>query len=119
MTQFRKAKADKRISAIMLDIDASETGWAKAEEIRGAIEDFRTSGKPVYAYMEMGFNKDYYIASACDKIYMPPPGRVVHHRPRRGRDVFPRLAGQARASIRTSTRSANTRARATCSRKRR
>jgi protease IV len=76
LTQFRKAKTDKRIRAIILDVDASETGWAKAEELRAAIEDFRTSGKPVYAYMEMGFNKDYYVASACDKIYMPPPGEL-------------------------------------------
>ena len=76
LTQFRKAKTDKRIRAIILDVDASETGWAKAEELRAAIEDFRTSGKPVYAYMEMGFNKDYYVAAACDKIYMPPPGEL-------------------------------------------
>jgi protease-4 len=76
MTQFRKAKVDKRITAIMLDIDGSDSGWAKAEEIRSAIEDFRTSGKPVYAYMENGFNKDYYIATACDKIFVPPPGEL-------------------------------------------
>lgn len=76
LTQFRKAKIDKRITAILLDVDASATGWAKAEEIRGAIEDFRASGKPVYAYMEMGFNKDYYIATACDRVYVPPPGEL-------------------------------------------
>jgi len=76
ITQFRKAKVDKRITAIMLDVDASATGWAKAEEIRGAIEDFRASGKPVYAYMEMGMNKDYYIATACDKIFVAPPGEL-------------------------------------------
>ena len=76
MTQLRKAKVDKRITAVMLDIDSSDAGWAKAEEIRGAIEDFRTSGKPVYAFMETGFNKDYYIATACDKIFVPPPGEL-------------------------------------------
>ena len=76
LTQFRKAKSDKRITAIMLDIDSSDAGWAKAEEIRGAVEDFRASGKPVYAYMETGFNKDYYIATACDKIYLPPSGEL-------------------------------------------
>jgi protease-4 len=76
LAQFRKAKVDKRITAVMLDIDFSEAGWAKSEEIRGAIEDFRTSGKPVYAYMETGLNKDYYIASACDKIFVPPPGEL-------------------------------------------
>src|SRR5215471_19730766 len=76
MAQFRKAKVDKRITAVMLDLDMSEAGWAKSEEIRSAIQDFRTSGKPVYAYMEMGLNKDYYIASACDKIFVPPPGEI-------------------------------------------
>src|SRR2546423_2424771 len=76
LTQFRKAKIDKRITAIILDVDASDVGWAKAEEIRGAIADFRSSGKPVYAYMEMGMNKDYYIATACDKIYVAPPGEL-------------------------------------------
>ena len=76
MAQFRKAKADKRITAVMLDLDMTEAGWAKAEELRSAIQDFRTSGKPVYAYMEMGLNKDYYIASACDKIFVPPPGEL-------------------------------------------
>jgi len=76
LVQFRKAKADKRIKAIILDVDASETGWAKAEEIRGSIADFRASGKPVYAYMETGFNKDYYVAAACDKIYIPPSGEL-------------------------------------------
>src|SRR3989440_1789462 len=76
LAQFRKAKVDKRISAVMLDIDMSEAGWAKSEEIRSAIADFRSSGKPVYAYMEMGLNKDYYIATACDKIFVPPPGEL-------------------------------------------
>jgi len=76
MTQFRKAKTDKRISAVMLDIDMSDAGWAKAEEIRDAIADFRSSGKPIYAYMETGLNKDYYIATACDKIFVPPPGEL-------------------------------------------
>src|SRR6266498_2939667 len=76
LAQFRKAKVDKRITAVMLDIDMSDAGWAKSEEIRGAIEDFRTSGKPVYAYMETSLNKDYYIATACDKVFVPPPGEL-------------------------------------------
>lgn len=76
LVQFRKAKVDKRITAVMLDIDMSEAGWAKSEEVRSAIEDFRSTGKPVYAYMETGLNKDYYIATACDKIFVPPPGEL-------------------------------------------
>ncbi|MEK6279972.1 MAG: signal peptide peptidase SppA [Acidobacteriota bacterium] len=74
--QFKKAKVDNRIKAIVLQVEMSGAGWGKAEEIRDAIADFRTSGKPVYAYMEYGMNKEYYIASACDRIYLAPPGEL-------------------------------------------
>lgn len=74
--QFKKAKVDKRIKAVLLDVNMSGVGWGKAEEIRDAITDFRSSGKPVYAYIEFGLNKEYYIATACDKIYVPPPGEL-------------------------------------------
>lgn len=74
--QFKKAKVDKRIKAILLDVNMSGVGWGKAEEIRDAITDFRSSGKPVYAYIEFGLNKEYYIATACDKIIVPPPGEL-------------------------------------------
>jgi protease IV len=76
MTQLRKAKVDKRITAVLLEIDMPAAGWAKAEELRAGIEDFRTSGKPVYAFMELGLNKDYYIATACNKVFMPQPGEL-------------------------------------------
>ena len=74
--QFKKAKVDRRIKAILLDIDMSGVGWGKAEELRDAITDFRSSGKPVYAYIELGLNKEYYIATACDKIFVSPPGEL-------------------------------------------
>ena len=74
--QFKKAKVDKRIKTILLEVDMSGVGWGKAEELRDAIADFRSSGKPVYAYLEFGLNKEYYIATACDKIYVAPPGEL-------------------------------------------
>lgn len=74
LMQIKKAKVDKRIGAVILEIHPSSAGWAKADEIRDAITDYRTSGKPIYAYMEYGLNKEYYIATACERIYMAPPG---------------------------------------------
>ena len=76
LTQLRKAKIDNRISGILLDINFPGIGWGKADELRDAIADFRTSGKPVYAYMELGSNKEYYIATAAEKIFVPPSGDV-------------------------------------------
>lgn len=72
--QLRKAKVDKRIGGVFLEIDLLSAGWAKAEELRDAIADFRASGKPIYAYMEIGSNKEYYIATACDRVYVAPTG---------------------------------------------
>ena len=74
LTQLRKAKVDKRISAVLLDINFPSIGWGKADELRDAVKDFRESGKPVYAYMEIGANKDYYIATSAEKIFLPPSG---------------------------------------------
>jgi protease-4 len=74
--QFKKAKVDKRIKAVLIDVNMSGVGWGKAEEIRDAITDFRSSGKHVYAYIEFGLNKEYYIATAADKIIVPPPGEL-------------------------------------------
>lgn len=74
LTQLRKAKVDSRIGAVMLEINFPDIGWAKADELRDAIADFKYSGKPVYAYMEIGTNREYYIATAADRIFLPPPG---------------------------------------------
>ena len=74
LLQLRKAKADKRVSAVLLDVGMLGGGWAKADEIREAIADFRKSGKPIYAYMEFGGDKEYYVATAAERIYVPPIG---------------------------------------------
>ena len=76
LTQLRKAKVDNRISAVLLDINFPGIGWGKADEFRDAVKDFKASGKPVYAYMEIGSNKEYYIATAADKIFLPPSGDI-------------------------------------------
>ena len=76
LTQLRKAKVDNRIGAVLLDINFPGIGWGKADEFRDAVKDFRASGKPVYAYMEIGTNREYYLATAADKIFLPPSGDI-------------------------------------------
>ncbi|MFQ6084582.1 MAG: S49 family peptidase, partial [Candidatus Aminicenantia bacterium] len=78
-TNIRKAKADHRIDSILLRIDRLECGWGKVNEIREALLDFRKSGKKVISYLEEGvdFDKEYYLATASDKIYFHPLGFLV------------------------------------------
>ena len=47
-------------------------GWAKLEELRRDLEQFRKSGKPVFAYLRAPNARDYYVALSADRIYMGP-----------------------------------------------
>src|SRR5260221_1503673 len=69
---LRNAVADSRIRAIVLEPRGLSVGWAKLEELRADILNFKKSGKPVYAFLRSGGTKEYYLASAADKIYMAP-----------------------------------------------
>ncbi|KAK7265072.1 hypothetical protein RJT34_32688 [Clitoria ternatea] len=69
---FVKAAYDPRVSGIYLHIDILNCGWAKVEEIRRHILNFRKSGKFIVAYVPSCREKEYYIACACDEIYAPP-----------------------------------------------
>ena len=46
--------------------------WAKVQEVRDAVLDFKKSGKPVYAYLEYGGDREYYLATAADKVFLMP-----------------------------------------------
>lgn len=71
---IQKAKVDKHIKGVLLIIDSLQIRQGKVEEIRDALIDFKTSGKPVYAYMERGDDLEYYLATVADKIYVSPAG---------------------------------------------
>ncbi|MDD8014339.1 MAG: signal peptide peptidase SppA [Acidobacteriota bacterium] len=73
---IRKAKKDDRIDALFLRLNLMLCDWAKVNEIREAILDFRKSGKKAYAYIEEApdFDKEYYLATACDRIILHPLG---------------------------------------------
>ncbi len=70
---LRKAKVDPRVRAVLLKPTGFESPfWAKVQEIRDAVLDFKTSGKPVYAYLEYGGDREYFLATAADKVFLMP-----------------------------------------------
>src|SRR5262249_30040256 len=70
---LRKAKVDSRVRGVLLKPTGFESPfWAKVQEIRDAVLDFRKSGKPVYAYVEYGGDREYYLATAADKVFLMP-----------------------------------------------
>jgi len=70
---IRKAKADGRVRALVVKPMALSSPYtAKLQELREAILDFRRSGKPAVAYLEDGSQQAYYLATACERIYLMP-----------------------------------------------
>ncbi|MBO6117568.1 MAG: signal peptide peptidase SppA [Bacteroidales bacterium] len=78
MQVIDKAKNDKNIKAIMLNLATFQAnGVATAQEIREILQDFKSSGKKIYAYGDMIDQKSYYIATVADKIMVNPAGMVT------------------------------------------
>jgi protease IV len=71
---IRHAKNDSAIHGIYLKCNADPNGFATNEEIRGALADFKKSGKFIYAYGDMIVQKAYYVAGVANKIYCNPKG---------------------------------------------
>ena len=68
-----RAGADSKVDALVLRVSTlPDAGWGKVQELRDAITRFRKSGKPAYAHLEFAGNKEYYLATACSKIYAVP-----------------------------------------------
>lgn len=82
LTEFlqviNNAKKDSEIKAIMLNLSVFQAnGIATAQEIREALEDFKQSGKKIFAYGDMMDQKSYYIATVADKIMINPAGMLM------------------------------------------
>ena len=70
---LRRAKEDPRIdSVLIIPTPIQSPYWGKVQEIRDAVLDFRKSGKRVSAYLEYAGDREYYLATAAEKIYLVP-----------------------------------------------
>ena len=72
------AATDSHVTGLVVRIGPLETGWAKLEEMRNHLLSFRKSGKPSVCYL--GYdgiqNPEYYLASACQQIWLVPTAPV-------------------------------------------
>ena len=68
-----RGASDPKVKAVLLRVSSlSDSGWGKVQELRDAVARFRKSGKPAYAHLEYCGNREYYLATACSKIYAVP-----------------------------------------------
>lgn len=70
------AKTDDKIKGISILNNNSSLGMAQSKAIRNALEDFKKSGKFVLAYANSLSQKDYYLNSVANSIYLNPAGEL-------------------------------------------
>lgn len=75
-TSLGQARMDPRIIGLLLRLGPLACDWAKCAELRDAVLAFRASGKKAYAFIEEApsFDKEYFLATACDDIFLHPLG---------------------------------------------
>lgn len=71
-----KAATDPAIKFIYMNLSSLNAGITHTEELRSALERFRTSGKPVIAYADNFSQPAYYLSTVADKIYLSPTGML-------------------------------------------
>lgn len=70
------AKTDDKIKGITIVNNQSGLGMAQSKELRDKLEDFKKSKKFVMAYANVYSQKEYYISSVADVVYLNPAGEV-------------------------------------------
>lgn len=72
---IEKARVDQRIKGILLRINRNTLGWAKLDELKELLANFKNSGKYVIAYLGSYVSEsDYYLALSADSIFVAPGG---------------------------------------------
>jgi protease-4 len=71
---IESAKTDDDIKGISILNDESELGIAQRKALRDALESFKKSGKFVMAYANSYSQKEYYLNSVANTIYLNPVG---------------------------------------------
>lgn len=72
----RKAKDDDNIKGISIEVDDLNAGITQIDDLRAAIQDFKKSGKFVYAYGNTVSQSSYYLGSVADQYYLNPSGGI-------------------------------------------
>ncbi len=73
---IRNAATDPKVKGLLVKDGGAGISWASLEELRGVIEEFKQSGKPVVAYATSYSQPGYYLASASNLVSLHPSGMI-------------------------------------------
>lgn len=76
LNAIKKAKTDNNIKGIYIKSNLNTNGLSSLQEMRSALEDFKSSGKFVISYSDMIPQLSYYLCSVADSVFVNPLGTV-------------------------------------------
>ena len=76
LNAIEAAKTDDKIKGISILNNQSQLGLAQSKSVRDKLEEFKKSGKFVYAYANYFTQGEYYLNSVANQIYLNPVGEV-------------------------------------------
>ncbi|MDY6912922.1 MAG: signal peptide peptidase SppA [Planctomycetota bacterium] len=76
LRRLARARNDKHLAAVALEIDSPSMSWAQAQELADAVRRLDTV-KPVYSHVVSADTAQYLVASAGRKLAMNPTGTVM------------------------------------------
>jgi protease IV len=77
LSSIEKAKTDNNIKGIILDLTTFQAGYAKLTEVRNKLEEFKATGKFIYAYADYYYFPTYFMASVADSVFVNPEGEMA------------------------------------------
>jgi len=69
---IRRAADDRSVAGLVLHVGDLDWGWARVDEMCAAVRAFRAAGKPAYASLDGGGEKEYLLAASTGLVAMPP-----------------------------------------------
>ena len=79
LSAIHKGKKEDKVKGIYLETGILQTDYATLQEIRGALADFKKSGKWIIAYGDNFSQGGYYLSSVANKVYVNPEGNIDWH----------------------------------------
>ena len=73
---IENAKTDDKIKGISIKTTFVNAGIAQTQAIRNKLEEFKESGKFIYAYNDIYTQKNYYLSSVADSLFLNPVGAI-------------------------------------------
>jgi protease-4 len=74
---LHRLQGEKRVQAVIVSVPDGGPGWARAQEVRAAMQALQAKGKKVVAYLKTAGAQAYYVATAADRIWLFPGGGLM------------------------------------------